>query len=629
MSIADSPDYPFRSDDKNLKMFYPTATDEGNSFDDFFNEEMYRPDGSDEENKAQFDDFEDLFNDAFNQDDYKLPTLDTSAIKAEKSPPQPWREGVWCLKQRQQPPKLTVEKTRRLDTKRPQPIQTMNVINHHFHHAQGPQSPLEITSPSRTKRVVTSPATAAFDPTTYVRPPFARETTLSPSPMYAQLPITPRPGHADTSNWQQDFQNFHLRQPYERQFQAQSSPRKQNKQAQFARDMNAAIMAQNRGVNNAGPSYFDTSSSYSETSAIDPVLLSPQHDIAHENQPAYSQEPVLLSPRHEMLQENHHAFSQDSQGQLTAHALTSMQSPIAASLPSSTSSAHSQVARTHTSNTSLSMQSSQPIFSPPITATAHPPLPTLAPEEAYPVLAAPTPQRVPHPILHQPNDISLTGLGIQYLELEQMSQAVLYEPQSYLPQGMGPIGVALPYPPATTASNPMYAYPPLPPPPSHIFSDLSPFNTPRKQRRSPSRSPSPPISPSTISPRRNPRRSPNRCVTDYAQSRRKSIHKPGPIKDLGMAEPPTPRTRSSSRPPRTPRGPKTPTGGGGMVDFVNFTPKDASKLLNDVAPSGSSKTRARREQEAREKRKKLSEAAKRAVVVAGGDVAAFERAIFT
>jgi hypothetical protein len=66
-----------------------------------------------------------------------------------------------------------------------------------------------------------------------------------------------------------------------------------------------------------------------------------------------------------------------------------------------------------------------------------------------------------------------------------------------------------------------------------------------------------------------------------------------------------------------------------MIDFVNFTPKDASKLLNDVAPSGSSKTRARREQEARDKRKKLSEAAKKAVMVAGGDVAAFERAIFT
>jgi hypothetical protein len=65
-----------------------------------------------------------------------------------------------------------------------------------------------------------------------------------------------------------------------------------------------------------------------------------------------------------------------------------------------------------------------------------------------------------------------------------------------------------------------------------------------------------------------------------------------------------------------------------MIDFVNFTPKDSAKLLNDVAPSGSSKTRARRELEAKEKRKKLNEAALKAVKVAGGDVSAFEKAIF-
>ena len=90
-----------------------------------------------------------------------------------------------------------------------------------------------------------------------------------------------------------------------------------------------------------------------------------------------------------------------------------------------------------------------------------------------------------------------------------------------------------------------------------------------------------------------------------------------------------PRHRSTSRPPRTPKTPKTPNDGFGLIDFVNFTPRDASKLLNDVAPSGSSKTRARREQEAREKRKKLSEAAIHAVRSAGGDVAALERAILT
>jgi hypothetical protein len=60
------------------------------------------------------------------------------------------------------------------------------------------------------------------------------------------------------------------------------------------------------------------------------------------------------------------------------------------------------------------------------------------------------------------------------------------------------------------------------------------------------------------------------------------------------------------------------------VSFVNFTPSDSKKILTGVAPSGSSKTKARREQEARDKRRKLSEAALMAVRNAGGDVEALE-----
>jgi hypothetical protein len=60
------------------------------------------------------------------------------------------------------------------------------------------------------------------------------------------------------------------------------------------------------------------------------------------------------------------------------------------------------------------------------------------------------------------------------------------------------------------------------------------------------------------------------------------------------------------------------------VGFVNFTPDDSRKILTGVAPSGSSKTKARREKEAAEKRRKLSQAAMRAVVEAGGDVSVLE-----
>ena len=60
--------------------------------------------------------------------------------------------------------------------------------------------------------------------------------------------------------------------------------------------------------------------------------------------------------------------------------------------------------------------------------------------------------------------------------------------------------------------------------------------------------------------------------------------------------------------------------------FVNFTPHDSNKILSGVAPSGSSKTKARRDKEAAEKRRKLSQAAVKAVVDAGGDLEALTKA---
>ncbi|CAF9928010.1 hypothetical protein IMSHALPRED_007355 [Imshaugia aleurites] len=64
--------------------------------------------------------------------------------------------------------------------------------------------------------------------------------------------------------------------------------------------------------------------------------------------------------------------------------------------------------------------------------------------------------------------------------------------------------------------------------------------------------------------------------------------------------------------------------GSGFDNFVNFTAHDSDRILTGVAPSGSSKTKARREQEANEKKRKLSLAALRAIQEAGGDVNAVE-----
>lgn len=62
--------------------------------------------------------------------------------------------------------------------------------------------------------------------------------------------------------------------------------------------------------------------------------------------------------------------------------------------------------------------------------------------------------------------------------------------------------------------------------------------------------------------------------------------------------------------------------------FVNFTPDDCNKILNGVAPSGSSKTKARREKEAADKRRRLSQAAIKAVLEAGGDAEELVKAGF-
>ena len=82
-----------------------------------------------------------------------------------------------------------------------------------------------------------------------------------------------------------------------------------------------------------------------------------------------------------------------------------------------------------------------------------------------------------------------------------------------------------------------------------------------------------------------------------------------------------PSTRRASRHRRTKSTNSTPRQSQNLEGgFVNFTPNDSGKILNGVAQSGSSKTKARREKEAADKRRRFSQAAVKAVVEAGGDL---------
>ncbi|KAL9598449.1 MAG: hypothetical protein Q9219_004485 [cf. Caloplaca sp. 3 TL-2023] len=82
---------------------------------------------------------------------------------------------------------------------------------------------------------------------------------------------------------------------------------------------------------------------------------------------------------------------------------------------------------------------------------------------------------------------------------------------------------------------------------------------------------------------------------------------------------PSNRRRSKSAQRRKSAGNLKSTKSPVAVGFVNLTANDSKRILTGVAPSGSSKTKARREQEAHERKRKLSLAVLKAVEEVGGD----------
>lgn len=137
---------------------------------------------------------------------------------------------------------------------------------------------------------------------------------------------------------------------------------------------------------------------------------------------------------------------------------------------------------------------------------------------------------------------------------------------------------------------------------SHQFVDASSFTTPMVHDPNPPRSPS--LSPNLPA---SPKDMRNGTPT-------KSHHRRNHSRKLSSI------SMNSPKPATSPKG----HGKSASVSFVNYTPSDSRRILTGVAPSGSSKTKARREQEARDRRRKLGEAALHAVRDAGGDVEALE-----
>ena len=653
MSRTASPDYLLRAD----KLHLP-STDDCNIFDQVFDQELY--DGGEEDQ----DDFQILADDPSYfatepmTDDYpRLPCLSGSIsheTSNERSPPQPWRKGVWCLHQ----DTLNIQKTRKPAVGTVSAVQLLNDQNLLI---RDPPSPSLSPTMISTKRFVTSPNAVKHQHKANYHLALSREATLSPSPMHGQLPLQAKMEQVES--WQQDFKNFNIRnsQGWQPGHSPTSLYRDHNVRVSHR---NNAMVAKNADTELPQLASNDTNGlldhQREDEKAIDPgLILNKGNNSAVQTQSA---KPVPS-----------HTFGPGCNPTCTTESLHSSNGSHQSShdtLPHSLSSGISS-----NGIQSMPMEQHQAWWSPDM-APATPGW-ALTSREPFSGIAAPTPKRAATQSYVEMIDRHTQGLGIHY---PGFNGSVRHGVATFYPSIEAVSPTRALYSPVCPQDLPasIAPVPPLPfPTPNQVLQHNSPFTTPHATRRSPTRLTSPPVSPLSKNPRSSQRqnRSLSRPEHPHNRRRRKSIYKPGPIKGttvLPTADDPLPsatshssattatntatstraRSRSHSKPPRTPRTPrtpKTPTMGGSSsnynnnhngasaaaaasnfnnsIDFVNFTARDSAKLLSDVAPSGSSKTRARREAEAREKRKRLGEAALRAVSSAGGDVEALRRAI--
>ena len=563
MSLASSPDLLMRPEDKGLDLLYPTS-----SFDDFVNENY---DLSDSDNKESFDFVEYFEREAQSSGDGS--TSIESPARHESTPPQPWRKGLWCLPQEAASQPMEVAQDKRhyphRTLQRPGFPQTQHKSYTNFSRPRV-RSPSQSPSPppqKGTKRPATGPYPASSRQSPYARQTFSREATLSPTPTYARLQQTGN--MSDRESWEQDLQNFHLQSGYET-VRASPQRRAQSSKQSHSQQVNAASTAHN-GLMRHPIGHIHSSVSFvkqaQHCAALHPSLP---------NLPPYG--PSMISSPHDQLVNTH----LHEQNMYNPHENPWRTEPYPD--PLGTHNAYPMQDNSQASQwmSPLTMNASH-------AAEAH------SAQQFHSPIPAPTPHRPTHHILQSPispMELPQNGLGIHYPGIDPGLSDSTWT-------GPSPI-------------EPVYAYPPLPqigPEPDITFNEPSPFSTPR-HRLSPSRSPSPSISPKNTTQNCTTTARSLRSQTSPVRSsaRRKSIGAP---KVSHIVTSSHSRNRSTSRlgGPRTPRTPKSSS----TMDFVNFTPKDSAKLLSDVAPSGSSKTRARREQEARDRRRKLSEAAVRAV----------------
>lgn len=610
MSLASSTDCMTRPEEKASKLFFQSPEySVTNCFDDFFHPDLHND--SDEDNiKPEIEESVDLL--AFdacetsNEQDIRYAALS----QAERSPTQPWRKGLWCLSQKPDTQRLVVEKTRKNNYAHPPDISPSHLIANNNFAVRHPRS---LTQPLQTKNSSPTRLQHSHCPAPQEQQSPYREATMSPSLMYSHGFDDGR--HQYVDSWQQDFSNISLQQHFK------DDP-------YGIEDLSSYPLTNYSGMSFSQPRRRNQPNK--AAGRLGPVRPATMHNIERDNErpdcynDRANQELASIITAN-MAATSRNMFSESDSEDLTYKIINEDIPPMldwTSQSPGSSNSHHSH--QSHFPSISTSQDHNGLYSTMPVTDWWSPPTLLSTPsgrvsQEAFNDLAQPQPRRVTHNILTH-HDLD-GGLGIHYPSSDEIGVALPYHPPELQPSNT--IQSQANYSRTPTGhTNALGSYPALPPP-NHSFTEGSPFATPHRSHGRVSRSPSPPISPIHRTPRSHHPRSPSR--REPSQHRRKSIHKSGPVRDTYTE---SSRNRSTSRPPRTPKTPKTP-GDAFSLDFVNFTPRDAAKLLNDVAPSGSSKTRARREQEARDRRKKFSEAALDAVRQAGGDVEIVERAIFS
>lgn len=717
MSLASSPDCQIRAEDKAFNMlFFPTVEDplgNNNSFDDFVNVNCDLSNGDDNDNNNNKEPFN-SFLDSFEREAIVNGTVCLSPITAAKartsddgSSPEPWRKGLWCLNEpttsSSSEPMIVQERSKpaaasnacgdtgdrgkqlvcvapakyftnfsRLLTSQPSPYTPCS----HKGTGKPNLSPRKVVKPDR------SPRNTAQT--------FSREVTLSPTPMYAKLPLSgggsgSGSGMDSQETWQQDFQSFNLHQVgedagYHSPHQLGGGRGGGGLTGIGGRGLDIINMAtvsqddivrQHPGLlNNAGDggtlsspaiSSSEHYSSLNPTGHADSTSYASNGldvDVVVVHRPPQNQQP---SPRLEQLDDSQEAHP------IPVWTAEHLDSPIGSGCCCNNNAQGPSSSSTGGQSQPQSWWPG-PTQVPPKPHSVHP-----SQDQIYPTLVAPTPHRPTHQLLQaQSFD---RHLGIQYSGLDVAPGEDLHQPLS-------PLEPVYSYPPPlpSLGQNPPFAHKAQAAPAGHggnhhVFSNnLSAFTTHRRRKpytltynnnqttfphlsppRLRSRSPSPSVPPGATSNHNSNYASTSRSLqsgggsnaispTRTSHTRRKSIGAPKASSATHTHHHHHSSPSASHKSQRTPRTPKTPSSfktpvagpfsssaaagtAPPQLDFVNFTPADSAKLLSVVAPSGSSKTRARCEQEARDRRRKLSEAAVRAVRKAGGDVGEIERAV--